>query len=383
MKKVCAISVFLASLCAGASLKAQSSVSEISDAFLFKTSYTADNVTNFRGGIKTGSTYLGMANIRIGFDSEKAGWWKGGQFFTNAANTHGSSPSTQLLGDMQIASNIEAGNHMYLQELWIKQTFGKVEITAGLQDLNVEFASSEHGALFLNSSFGILPVISANIPAPIFPLTSLGITTKWSLSENTSWLSAIYDGSPTDFDYNPYNTNWQFNSGDGILAITELQSVVEINHLAGCYKIGVYSHNHFFEKHFVPDFPDSLNHTIYGFYAYGDQTIWQHKNRNIGIFMQLGYSPSKLSLNSNYIGLGMNFTGWFGKSDPGILGIAMAHEYLKNDLGSETTIELTFQKKLTRNIFIQPDLQYIINPSGKSSNLNNCLAGTIRIGLSF
>ena len=56
---------------------------------IFETSYVGDNVNNFSGGIKTGSRYLGMANIRLGFDMEKAGLWKGGLFYINAANTHG------------------------------------------------------------------------------------------------------------------------------------------------------------------------------------------------------------------------------------------------------------------------------------------------------
>ena len=146
-----------------------------------------------------------MYAIRSYYDTEKAGLWKGTFVYVNAANTHGAMPSAELLGDMQVASNIEAGNHTYIQELWIKQAFKNLELTAGLQDLNVEFAASEYGAMFLNSSFGILPIVSGNIPAPIFPLTSLGLTAKWNILKNTTLLAAVYDGSPSDFDYNPYN----------------------------------------------------------------------------------------------------------------------------------------------------------------------------------
>jgi porin len=355
----------------------------INNPFQFEASYTGDNVNNLRGGIKSGSCYLGMANFHITFDTEKSGLWKGTQFYVNAANTHGDSPSSELLGDMQVASNIEAGNHTYLQELWVKQSLGNIEITAGLQDLNVEFATSENGSQFLNSSFGILPSISGNIPAPIFPLTSLGFTTKWNVSEKTSWLAAIYDGSPTNFDYNPYNIKWQFSSGDGILAITELQHNIEIKELAGTYKLGVYTHNHFVETKSVSNFPDSLNHTISGVYMYADQKIWQDTNKSIGVFAQLGYSPSKTCFNSSYFGLGVNIFGVFSKSQTDILGFAIAHENFTQDLGSETALELTYKRQITNNIFVQPDLQYIINPSGKSSNLNNCFAGTLRIGLSF
>lgn len=364
-------------------LRAQSEINNINDALHFEASYTGDNVNNLRGGIKTGSTFLGMANIRLLFDSEKGSLWPGTTVYINGTNTHGATPSSELLGDMQVASNIEAGNHTYLQELWIKQTFEKFEITAGLQDLNVEFAASENGALFLNSSFGILPIISGNIPAPIFPLTTLGLTTKWRITEKSTWLTAIYDGSPTDFDYNPYNTKWQFISGDGVLLISELQQDMQINRLPGTYKVGVYTHNHSIEKKFNSDFPDSLNHSTVGAYVYADQRVWEHENRTIGLFTQLGYSPSKTSFHRSYFGLGINATGFTSKSKTDIFGLAVAHGLFTHSLGSETSIELTYQRQITSNIFLQPDLQYIINPSGEGSNLSNCLAATLRIGVSF
>ena len=42
----------------------------------------------------------------IGFDTEKANFWKGGELFINAANTHGGEPSASFIGDYQVASNI-------------------------------------------------------------------------------------------------------------------------------------------------------------------------------------------------------------------------------------------------------------------------------------
>src|ERR1035437_3452005 len=85
----------------------------------FGFSYIGDNLNNLSGGVKTGSCYLGMASIKISFDTEKAGLWKGGHFCINAANTHGSSPSDALVGDFQVVSNIQAGNHTFIQELWL------------------------------------------------------------------------------------------------------------------------------------------------------------------------------------------------------------------------------------------------------------------------
>ena len=187
------------------SLQADNDSTKQASPFLFTASYIGENVFNLSGGIKTGYNYLGFANLNLTFDTEKAGLWKHGVFFINAANTHGKTPSENLFGDLQIASNIEAGNHTYLQELWYRRRLEKVELTVGLQDMNAEFANTENGGLFLNSSFGIPPTFSLNLHAPIFPLTSLGITAKWQISDRFIWLNGVYDGTPTDFGKNPYN----------------------------------------------------------------------------------------------------------------------------------------------------------------------------------
>jgi len=89
--------------------------------FKFNASYIGDIVSNFRGGIRTGTTYLGLANIKAGFNTETANWWKGGRMFVNIGNTHGGEPSATLVGDFQGISNIEAGNLSFLYELWYKQ----------------------------------------------------------------------------------------------------------------------------------------------------------------------------------------------------------------------------------------------------------------------
>ncbi len=365
------------------SIFAQETLKTPKEPLTFEASYIGDNVNNLSGGIKTGSCYLGMANIRLDFDFEKAGLWSGGEFYINSANTHGASPSSELLGDVQVASNIDAGNHTYLQEVWFKQALGKVEFTLGLQDLNVEFANSENGALYMNSSFGILPVISGNITPPIFPLTALGLTAKWNISENATWVNALYDGSPTDFDYNPYNVKWQFISGDGLLAISEYQYNTTIKELPGTYKIGGYAHSHIIEESLHKNIPDSLNHNIFGFYVYTDQKIWQNNNKSIDLFAQLGYSPCNSSTNDFYLGLGVNYSGLFSKKGTDILGLAFAHEHFNDGIKSETAVELTYQYRLTKNIFVQPDFQYIINPAGTGETLNNSLAGNLRLGIHF
>ncbi|MBK8807686.1 MAG: carbohydrate porin [Bacteroidales bacterium] len=361
-----------------ASIKAQDSLKPLS----FEFGYTGDIVGNVNGGIEQGVCYLGLAKAAIAFDFEKAGMWKGGTFFINAINTHGASPSADLIGDMQVASNLEAGNHTYLQELWYKQNVGDVDIVAGLQDLNVEFSAIESASLFMNSSFGVNPVISHNISAPIFPLTTLGFTLRWDMSERFSWIGAVHDGCPLSFDNNPYNLKWRFLSGDGLLFISEFHLNGDGNRI-GTYKIGAYSHNHVLENTFEMHLPDSLNYMISGVYASLDQPIYSSGDKLLNLFLQLGMSSSKQSINPFYLGLGFHFSGIFSKNAKDVLGLAMASEYIKDANQFETAVELTYKYQFTDNFSAQPNVQYIINPLGTGIALPNAFVCSLRLGLEF
>jgi porin len=366
-------------------IKASSQDKDTTKPLNFEASYVGESFNNLSGGIKRGSTYQGMANLRIGFDTDKARLWKGGQFYINAANTHGGTPSCDLVGDFQVASNIEAGNHTYIQEFWFKQTIGALAITAGLQDLNVEFVNSENSATFLNSSFGIMPTISGNIPTPIFPLTSLGISLKWQMSEATSLLISAFDGCPTDFeDNNPYNLKWNFQSGDGILAFAELQHSISVKDLPGTYKLGLFSHyNHRMITDETTQPPFVKNN--YGFYFIADQTIWHRadNSRRMSAFMQMGCTPEQINCNRYYTGAGLNLYGLWNKSGEDVLGLAIARAGIDRANCAETTLELTYQLPVTKNLFLQPDLQYIMHPVGTEARVSNSFSAIFRFGFTF
>ena len=336
----------------------------------FKAFYTGDVVSNLSGGIKTGTVYLGLVNLKGDFNTGTANWWKGGEAFINVGNTHGGEPSADLAGDFQGISNIEAGNHTFLYELWYKQNFKKVDLTVGLQDLNANFATCENGAIFTNSSFGIHSSIADNVSPPIFPLTAPGINVQWNLSDTYLWEAAVFDGT-TDFDRNPYNTRWNLNMNNSMLVITEFQMNRSlITGKKGTYKLGLYYHQH----------TDTLNveRKNGGFYFVGEQQI----SPKISVFTQVGISPKKINKNNRYLSVGINCKAPFDILPDDQLGLAVAYAGIDNNaVGSETAIELTYKLKVSKNMYIKPDMQYIINPAGTGIKLDNALVGFFRFGI--
>lgn len=340
----------------------------------FEASYVGDVVGNTRGGLKTGVKFLGLANMSMAVNTENAGWWNGGEFFVKGASAHGSSPTEGLVGDFQTLSNIDGGNHTFLFELWYKQTFGNVDVKFGLQDLNAEFANSDNGALYINSSFGIPSVIPDNVPAPVFPLTAVGLSLQWNIADALSWKGVVYSGNVYDFDDNEYNVKWNINPNDGVLAVTEFNLTPECESTC-VYKVGGY----YFDNGSGSD--DDYN---YGFYFIGDQTLWSGGSKRLDFFAQAAVSPKKLNAHNYYLGGGFNLYGLFDKRGVNCLGLAVAHAGFENaDFRHETVIEACYKAEFLEHFYVQPDLQYIISPAGGESDARNAFAAVLRFGVGF
>lgn len=143
--------------------------------FTMSASYKADYVQNMSGGLEVGGGYLGYGQMGLSIDFEALNLWKNGELFIGGATTHGAMPSASFIGDFQVADNIEAGEHVYLEQFWFRQDIGQFMLKVGLQDLNEYFVESTPALEYINSSFGINSVISANMDAPIFPVMGLGV----------------------------------------------------------------------------------------------------------------------------------------------------------------------------------------------------------------
>ena len=354
--------------------------------FTFEASYVGDAFYNFYGGIQKGATFLGMANIKIGFNTEDAGLWKGGELFVNAANTHGGDPSANYIGDYQVASNIEADELTYVHELWFKQSLGKSTIIIGLQDLCAEFISSEYAGLFLNSSCGVHSTVASNFSVPIFPLTAIGAQFHYNFSSKFTLKVAAFDGVPDDFSFNKYNLNWNLKKEDGYLLFNQLTYHNTNETKPGTYNLGFYYHNPYTITTQDEDGQIISEKYLknYGIYLIIDQILYKNNSgKELAFFLQSSMSPKKINENWYFIGGGFHLTGMFSKRMDDVFGIASAHAGINNYLGNETTIELSYKAPFGDHFFIQPDFQYIINPAGTEKKLDNAFVGLLRMGFSF
>jgi len=359
---------------------------EIPPGFVFTGGYTFDLAANMQGGLKQGGAFLGNIDLNFEWDTEALHLWKGGHFFVYLLNNHGNSLS-ELIGDFQIANNIEAESHTRLYEIWYEQNFDFWSILMGQHDLNSVFAVSETGFFFINSSFGIQPDLSSNFPASIFPLATLGTVIQWRLGENFKALHAVYDGDPGTESSNPNSLKWSLSKEDGALFINEFQYEIKKDSLSqSTFKLGFWKHA---QKQRIED--ENISDSQ-GIYTISDHVLYRNPTTGgyLSGFTQLGFSLSSQNPVESYFGGGLLYKGISAKRVNDGLGFAIAHavfsDFYKsnfvNDLKSETVFELSYQRVTNGRWTFQPNFQYILNP-GSENGIANALMGLIRFNFSW
>lgn len=365
------------------------SQNKFGDAIEFSTNVTGDFAINFMGGVKQGFTYIGKEDFSIELNTESAGLWKNGTFFVRGLNTHGIGPSEKFTNDFQVLSNIEAGDHTGLFEFWYQHQIGKFSFVIGQHDLNSEFVGSKYSAILVNSSFGIVPSISLNVPVSIFPLAAPGLILRYETDNNFIYRVGFYDGNPGSFEDNRYNLNVKLSSLEGFFNLGEIQyNQMDGDKEVGNYKIGGYYHSGTFT-----DYTDTTQ-TIkgnYGIYVLADRALFAkslHAGRGLCVFFQGGLADPNRNMVRYYLGGGLRYHGILPDRYKDQLGLGFAHISLSEDYlnyyskgrNFETSLESTYVFHFGKRYTIQPSLQYILNP-GADRSIENCLVGLLRFSI--
>lgn len=305
--------------------------------------WDADAFDNVDGGRKRGYATDSVLSLGFGLDTEKLGWWRGGEFALGLQAITSTHPSAYA-GDIQTLSNLDAPNRRQVAELWYSQAFGDIALLrAGLMDVNSFFDVNDAASLFINSSFGLTPSISANVPTATYPDSAWGLMTQFGKDKN-SWRIGIFQGDPV-------NRSTALKRGAMFIAERDWQAGASGPQLG----IGAWYRRAPME---APPTSD------WGAYANLEQPLPNHPDTIF--FAQLGASPGNVNEVPYYLAGGVRFTGVSDAVSD--LGIGFARAWIRGR-AAETSLEATASLPLfDGKIALQPDLQYILHPSGVHPN---------------
>lgn len=357
--------------------------------------FTADFLYNTHGGVDEDGTALVNFDLIFELDTQRAGWWGNGTFLLYVlSNWNHGGFMTDIVGDLQTTSNIEAVEAVRLYEAWYEHQFidGRLSLLGGLHDFNSEFDVLEYASLFTNSSFGISPDIAQTGPS-IFPTTALAFRLRAQPTERSYLLAAVYDGIPGDPD-DPKRTTIKLDKDDGVFAAVEIGWTADEPGRKDYFKLGTGAWLHTAD---VENFDGERNDRNYGVYLIAEKTLFAETDdgQGLGAFLQLGFAHEDRNQLGNYWGAGLHYVGLIPGRDRDITGLAIGSarngdEFIKHSKEvamipvehTETVIEMAYRAEILPGLALQPGVQYIIQPS-MDPGLDNAFQVGIRLEMSF
>jgi len=368
----------------------------------------AEVLGNLSGGTSRKLIWESEWDVGVAIDLEKAVGWKGASAMARALYTQGSGLTNASVHDFNTLSNIDAYDSLRLYDIWLQQEFvdGKFSIRLGQLLSDAEFFYSDYGALFLNSSFGAIPLVSQNLNPPIFPVAAPGLRLRVNPSDAFYAEVACFSGDVgIPETTNKHNTRFSFRGEDGVLIFAEIgyrthptvttdssdSRGVDGATLSGTYKLGGY----YDSKDFADAGNGAPHEGEYSIYFIADQELWHPEGRpkrTLSAFTRIGFAPPDRSIVTFYGDAGLNFRGIIASRPNDTLGLAFSYVRLSPDLRDEfdrplhahyeATCELTYDAALSSHVSIQPDLQVIINP-GASRPAATAVVSGVRLNIAF
>lgn len=306
--------------------------------------WNADIYGNLNGGVKRGYATDSVLSADFGLDTGALGWWQGGTLALSVQAITSTHPS-EYAGDLQTLSNLDAPNRRQIAEFWYSQTFGKTALVrAGIIDMNRFFDVTNTAGLFPNSSFGITPSISANVPVSIYPTYGWGAMAQFGQSGN-DWLLGVFQGDPV---------HRSTALKRGAMFVGERDLRID----GGGPQLGLGAW--YRRAPAAAGLPES----DWGAYANLEQPLPDQPDTSL--FAQFGASPGQVNTVPVYLAGGIVFN--HVTSAVSAVGFGFARAWI-HDHAAETSLEATATLPLfDGKIALQPDMQYILHPSGIHPN---------------
>ena len=325
--------------------------------------------------------WLHYTDAAIGYEWSISDSWSlnmyGSAFFTN-----GNSIS-ELVGDLQGISNIEAHEGVEILEAWLELTNQTgLRLKGGILDSNADFDTVDPAQFFINSSHGIGPDFSSvGLSGPsIFPETGLG-TIAFFEQEIWSVKLGVFDPltRTSGIELNAAsNVDW--NRSDGVLIASE----VKVNTTASTLSLGMWTSTFSLEKSYMELSNLSNAKGIYTSLSrsdtFGDTYIRlglsESKNAYIDRYIGAGWvkniSPNAILLSESLIGI-----SWASArlGDLGIFSELPRDQHNSTDHSFEHVLEISTSTKLSEVVRLQPNLQYIIQPGAQSNAQSRLVVG--------
>lgn len=361
--------------------------------------YVAEFSTVAAGGINARGSFRNALSVDLTLDLDAAFEVSGGtvfaQFLSVDADTGGSADS----GDIQVYSNLEHDRSLdVIYELWYEQRLlnDRLRVKAGKIDANSEFARVDAADRFAHSSAGFSPTIFV-FPSYPDPATAVALFAT-PFDDQTSSLTlgyGLFDGAAgadgVATGRRGPSTFFSDDLSDDYFHIAQAELILRRKAGAAApaarFTLGAWHHDGTFDR-----FGGGTDTGVSGLFATAEWHAFDpDRDRPIGrglhLFCQYGHADASVSAIARHIGVGAVWRGPFPDRADDSVGLYASLAVLSDKPAAgfdrdELALDAYYCVHLTPAVFVQPEIQYIVNPSGDPA-VENALVLGLRVGLAF
>lgn len=354
--------------------------------------YSSDLNSDLAGGERRGLAYLGKLSVIADADLETSTGLRDGVLHVSVLNIHGTGLSGHYVGNLAAVSGIEADPATRLNQLFIQGRIGNaVQARIGKFPAAQDFAVTDVGALFVNSTFGWPASFATDLPngGPSWPLAAPGFMLSAPVNRKLTLSTAIFAGDPVGTVVG----DPQKHDGHGFrafglhgrpLAIAEARISLGADN---ALKVGGWAHLGRFGVVRANSDPASQrgNWAIYGVIDW----TFAHSGaepRNWQAFVRATASPKDRNVVAVYADGGIVLNAPFKSRPKDAVGIALSYivpsrDIMRDDRRAEWVFETSYKASITSKLYLQPNIQVIRPFSGQAGSTDEAIATALVIGL--
>ncbi|MEM1424408.1 MAG: carbohydrate porin, partial [Planctomycetota bacterium] len=301
-------------------------------------------------------------------------------------------------GDIQVFSNIESERSLdVIYEAWWQQLFfdDRLRVKVGKIDANTEFAFVDIAGGFANSSAGFQPTM---LGFPTYPDTAFGVNAFYTFGDregtNLTLGYGFYDGAlgadgvptgrlgPASFFSDDRSDDYAHHAQADLAWNPSGEGAWWRD---GRASVGVLHHTGTFGRFGGGDEDGSTS-----LFATVEQRLFDSKRSEasgVYVFGQYGWADEDISDFAQHFGVGVVLRSTFPGRDDDEAGVYFTYADLSDAVGAgfdddESVVEGYYTLSLTPAVFVQPSVQFIMNPSGDDA-IDDALVIGLRVGVEF
>jgi porin len=386
----------------------------------FDSYYVMNPAANVSGGKKTGGSYVDNFYLGVSFDLEKLFGWRGLTLAVSGINRSGGSVTQAYVGSQYDVQQVHGGQNVFFYNLTLEQRFwdDKAKLKIGRFGASDDFNTSPIYGLYMSNGIdGNIRNVLFDTQFSAYPFATWAARLRLDPTPEFNFQLGVFQTWDEIFDRTHNGLDWSIEGDDGVMILAQFgwtpelfkravpavsdgksdgkTTAPQMKGMPGHYWVGG-SYSPW--KGYAQFGKIEKTSGSYGFYAHGDQTVYQEapgSEQGLTVFADVGYYPQdNISIVPVQFNLGAFYTGLIPGRDRDKTIVGFIYGRFGDDYGQtieatgaskptrETVLEIAHRIQLTKFAYIQPDVQFVSRPAG-TGDIDDAIVIGAQVGFSF